>query len=270
MKGNTHITKLNIKKLVPLLLAGTIVTSTLTGCSSAPEIETTIEETFEDTKDTTYMDNAFDESTELGQKLETLEAMLEKNKLLEDIKVSSELYIDKNTVEQVNQTSLEDTETLLELSKDKTLTEEEQLAVDQKLTTLKYCTRKWLTYNATRTSIDVLKKAVKTAVCDAIDLSVEETGRISIDAAKSDPSDLGVSVGNGDKHYKVDANSVYGNMISTIYNLQQEPLYEDAVKYGEKAVNLIKVSAYSGAKLSDNTITSKYTYHQVKEKINQK
>ena len=59
-------------------------------------------------------------------------------------------------------------------------------------------------------------------------------------------------------------------MISTIYNLQQEPLYEDAVKYGEKAVNLIKVSAYSGAKLSDNTITSKYTYHQVKEKINQK
>lgn len=270
MKGNTHITKLNIKKLVPLLLAGTIVTSTLTGCSSVPEIETTIEETFEDTKDTTYMDNAFDESTELGQKLETLEAMLEKNKLLEDIKVSSELYIDKNTVEQVNQTSLEDTETLLELSKDKTLTEEEQLAVDQKLTTLKYCTRKWLTYNVTRTSIDVLKKAVKTAVCDAIDLGVEDTGRISIDAAKSNPSDLGVSVGNGDKHYKVDANSVYGNMISTIYNLQQEPLYEDAVKYGEKAVNLIKVSAYSGAKLSDNTITSKYTYGQVKEKINQK
>ena len=56
-------------------------------------------------------------------------------------------------------------------------------------------------------------------------------------------------------------------MIHIIYNLQQHPLEDKAIKYGKQAVNLIKVSAYSEPTLSENTITSSDSYKEIKEKI---
>ena len=45
-------------------------------------------------------------------------------------------------------------------------------------------------------------------------------------------------------------------MIHIIYNLQQHPLEDKAIKYGKQALNLIKVSSYSEPTLSENTIAS--------------
>ena len=58
-------------------------------------------------------------------------------------------------------------------------------------------------------------------------------------------TELGVYVEDIDKHYRIKDNSIYGEMIHSIYNWQQHPLEDKAIKYGKQAVNLIKVSAYS-------------------------
>ena len=267
---NTQIKKVNAKKLIPLLLTGAIIATNVTGCSNVPKIEESIEITLEKTKTRTKLDDIFTDSEERGQQLQTLDEMLEKHDALESIKIKGKSTLTKEEKEKLNQISVETVKSLIELYQDQDLTEEARQLVEENLKQVKDATDTWLSYNVTNTSIDALKTAVKVATCDAVGIDAEDFNNVKIDAPTGNYTELGVYVEDIDKHYRIKDNSIYGEMIHIIYNLQQHPLEDKAIKYGKQAVNLIKVSAYSEPTLSENTITSSDSYKEIKEKIKNK
>lgn len=264
---NTQIKKVNAKKLIPLLLTGAIIATNVTGCSNVPKIEESIEITLEKTKTRTKLDDIFTDSEERGQQLQTLDEMLEKHDALESIKIKGKTTLTKEEKEKLNQISVETVKSLIELYQDQDLTEEARQLVEENLKQVKDATDTWLSYNVTNTSIDALKTAVKVATCDAVGIDAEDFNNVKIDAPTGNYTELGVYVEDIDKHYRIKDNSIYGEMIHIIYNLQQHPLEDKAIKYGKQAVNLIKVSAYSEPTLSENTIASSDSYKEIKEKI---
>lgn len=73
-----------------------------------------------------------------------------------------------------------------------------------------------------------------------------------------------VSVQNRD--YSVDGDSIYGKMIKHLYDIQKKENRGFGSKLGQskEALNLIKVSAYSEAKLIGDEITSKINYGDIR------
>ena len=112
-----------------------------------------------------------------------------------------------------------------------------------------------------------LKRAIKAGVVDALELSPEEFSSVTISPERLDEGKYILTVAAQDQNYSVEENSIYGRMIKHLYDIQREENrnFNLNLKQSKTALNLIKVSAYSGAKLSDNNeITSEVSYSDIR------
>ena len=111
-----------------------------------------------------------------------------------------------------------------------------------------------------------LKRAIKAGVVDALELSAEEFSDVTIAPETVNEGITTYRVSTQNESYTVDNTSIYGEMIEQLYDIQREEnrSFDLNLRQSKAALNLIKVSAYSGAKLSSNNeITSETSYNDI-------
>lgn len=274
---------LNVRGKLLLLLTTGVLSYTLVSCISSnkvPEIDASLEDTLEDTKDDSLLDDVMDidKNNNINYKdfLE-LEEQVNKYNLVKDVKLE-ESYKDLPAAakEQIDDMSLEEIQVLINNTKGN-LSSVETARIEQKIYYIKTNAEQFITENGKDITIEMLKRAVKAGICDAVGLEPTSYDSVKINPASvSDPFDITTVVKDsisGTTMYKhIDSDSIYGEMTNYIYYLQGEDeiSLKDLVEAAEDTMNYIKVSAYSGAEENNNTVTSEYNYTEVEDKVKTK
>lgn len=274
---------LNVRGKLLLLLTTGVLSYTLVSCISSnkvPEIDANLENTLENTKDDTLLDEVLDVKQQNGINYKDfleLEEQVNKYNLVKDVKLE-ESYKDLSEAakEQIDDMSLEEIQVLINNTKGN-LSSVETARVEQKIYYIKTNAEQFITENGKDITIEMLKRAVKAGICDAVGLEPSSYNQVTINPASvSNPFDITTVVKDsisGTTMYKhIDSDSIYGKMTKYIYYLQGEDeiSLKDLVEAAEDAMNYIKISAYSGAEENNNTVTSEYNYTEVEDKVKTK
>ncbi len=259
------------------LLLSTCTLVGLTGCGNnkIPTIPTTLEQTLQETSDNTLLDEGLSMITNDNanqEEIRQLENNLNKYNCLENINLKE--YDTPSSTQELDNLTIEELELLIEKRNSDELSLIEKERINQNLYYIKETSKSFIEKKGVDISIDSLKRAVKLGVCDAVGLEPEYFKNVNINPqSQSDPFRLSITADDpisGSRLFcNVDYDSIYGEMINTIYTLQglENPSFKDIKKYSDKSLNLIKVSAYSKAKLSKKTITSEFSYKEISEKV---
>ena len=267
-----------VKKEITLILGLSVVFGT-GGCifdNQPPTIDQPVADTLSQTSKDTYLDEVLDAEGDDQASLDDIAALedaLERYNVLKDVNFGEDHYNDLSDEEKANADALttEEIELLMEELDNEDLSIVDQSRLSQQLYYLRNSAQEEIEENGITTSINVLKRGVKAAACESAGLEAEYYDYVTIDAASQNPYDLGLTVtdpiSGASTHIKVDSNSIYGEMIQQIYSLQElENLSFDEIRnLTNESLNLVKVSVYSGATLSGDTMTSEYSYSDVEE-----
>lgn len=274
------------KIFLTLALCGTVGIG-LTGCGSeeVPAIEESLATSIENNKEDTYFDEVL--ATESNTEKEYQETIYNLEDTLKIVTKLETIKYDQSL--KFNDLSEETQEELMSLSNDeiialieeyeqggKNFVEESRLL--QKLVFLKEYSREQIAENGLSVAEEMLKMVIKSRACEVSGLEAENYEDCSIAPQPSkyaDPENLKITVTDKvsglNKTYSIDENSIYGDIVYEIYSIQQnkgeELSYEEVIDHIENALNLTKVSLYSGVVLNEDEIDSKYNYSEVKEKV---
>ena len=264
---------IKVKKGAATLIVTLAISMGAVSCSSEkiPKIDETLNKTTILTQDNSMLDDVLKVSkTDNGSltELDKLDRAIEIYEKLKDSNLDNYSYIlteeEKDNLDNLPVSYVETMQGVLE---DEDTSKEERTN-----------TGKWLNYlqddakstieNAAPIIIEAgLKRAIKAGVVDALELSPEEFSSVTISPERLDEGKYILTVAAQDKNYSVEENSIYGRMIKHLYDIQREENrnFNLNLKQSKTALNLIKVSAYSGAKLSDNNeITSEVSYSDIR------
>lgn len=264
---------IKVKKGAATLIVTLAISMVAVSCSSEkiPKIDETLNKTTILTQDNSMLDDVLKVSkTDNGSltELDKLDRAIEIYEKVKDSNLDNYSYIlteeEKDNLDNLPVSYVETMQGVLE---DEDTSKEERTN-----------TGKWLNYlqddakstieNAAPIIIEAgLKRAIKAGVVDALELSPEEFSSVTISPERLDEGKYILTVAAQDKNYSVEENSIYGRMIKHLYDIQREENrnFNLNLKQSKTALNLIKVSAYSGAKLSDNNeITSEVSYSDIR------
>ena len=264
---------IKVKKGAATLIVTLAISMGAVSCSSEkiPKIDETLNKTTILTQDNSMLDDVLKVSkTDNGSltELDKLDRAIEIYEKVKDSNLDNYSYIlteeEKDNLDNLPVSYVETMQGVLE---DEDTSKEERTN-----------TGKWLNYlqddakstieNAAPIIIEAgLKRAIKAGVVDALELSPEEFSSVTISPERLDEGKYILTVAAQDKNYSVEENSIYGRMIKHLYDIQREENrnFNLNLKQSKTALNLIKVSAYSGAKLSDNNeITSEVSYSDIR------
>lgn len=111
-------------------------------------------------------------------------------------------------------------------------------------------------------AMEILEDAIVNGAVESLDLNTEEIDTLEVDCEQ-------VSIDAEGEDYSVDTSSIYGLMINHLRKMHNDknPSFERIVEDADEALNLVKVSAYSGSKMEGDTITSARDLSDVKELV---
>lgn len=264
---------IKVKKGAATLIVTLAISMVAVSCSSEkiPKIDETLNKTTILTQDNSMLDDVLKVSkTDNGSltELDKLDRAIEIYEKVKDSNLDNYSYIlTEEEKDNLDNLPVSYVETMQEVLEDEDTSKEERTN-----------TGKWLNYlqddakstieNAAPIIIEAgLKRAIKAGVVDALELSPEEFSSVTISPERLDEGKYILTVAAQDKNYSVEENSIYGRMIKHLYDIQREENrnFNLNLKQSKTALNLIKVSAYSGAKLSDNNeITSEVSYSDIR------
>ena len=264
---------IKVKKGAATLIVTLAISMGAVSCSSEkiPKIDETLNKTTILTQDNSMLDDVLKVSkTDNGSltELDKLDRAIEIYEKLKDGNLDNYSYIlTEEEKDNLDNLPVSYVETMQEVLEDEDTSKEERTK-----------TGKWLNYlqddamstieNAAPIIIEAgLKRAIKAGVVDALELSPEEFSSVTISPERLDEGKYILTVAAQDQNYSVEENSIYGRMIKHLYDIQREENrnFNLNLKQSKTALNLIKVSAYSGAKLSDNNeITSEVSYSDIR------
>lgn len=264
---------IKVKKGAATLIVTLAISMGAVSCSSEkiPKIDETLNKTTIITQDNSMLDDVLKVSkTDNGSltELDKLDRAIEIYEKLKDGNLDNYSYIlTEEEKDNLDNLPVSYVETMQEVLEDEDTSKEERTK-----------TGKWLNYlqddamstieNAAPIIIEAgLKRAIKAGVVDALELSPEEFSSVTISPERLDEGKYILTVAAQDQNYSVEENSIYGRMIKHLYDIQREENrnFNLNLKQSKTALNLIKVSAYSGAKLSDNNeITSEVSYSDIR------
>lgn len=274
---------LNVRGKLLLLLTTGVLSYTLVSCISSnkvPEIDASLEDTLEDTKDDSLLDDVMDidKNNNINYKdfLE-LEEQVNKYNLVKDVNLDDDYNnLSKAAQEDLDNLSIEGVKSLIDTTNGD-ISSVEEARLKQKLKYIKTSSEKYIEKNGTEISIEMLKRAVKAGVCDAVGLEPTSYDSVKINpASSSDPFDITVVINDpisGVRLHKTIDDSIYVDAINKIYQLQSQdynPSLSTIEENAREAINMVKVIAYSGAEENNNTVTSEYNYSEVEEKAKTK
>ena len=264
---------IKVKRGAATLIVTLAISMGAVSCSSEkiPKIDETLNKTTILTQDNSMLDDVLKVSkTDNGSltELDKLDRAIEIYEKLKDSNLDNYSYIlTEEEKDNLDNLPVSYVETMQEVLEDEDTSKEERTK-----------TGKWLNYlqddamstieNAAPIIIEAgLKRAIKAGVVDALELSPEEFSSVTISPERLDEGKYILTVAAQDKNYSVEENSIYGRMIKHLYDIQRKENrnFNLNLKQSKTALNLIKVSAYSGAKLSDNNeITSEVSYSDIR------
>lgn len=264
---------IKVKKGAATLIVTLAISMGAVSCSSEkiPKIDETLNKTTIITQDNSMLDDVLKVSkTDNGSltELDKLDRAIEIYEKVKDSNLDNYSYIlTEEEKDNLDNLPVSYVETMQEVLEDEDTSKEERTK-----------TGKWLNYlqddamstieNAAPIIIEAgLKRAIKAGVVDALELSPEEFSSVTISPERLDEGKYILTVAAQDQNYSVEENSIYGRMIKHLYDIQREENrnFNLNLKQSKTALNLIKVSAYSGAKLSDNNeITSEVSYSDIR------
>lgn len=264
---------IKVKRGAATLIVTLAISMGAVSCSSEkiPKIDETLNKTTILTQDNSMLDDVLKVSkTDNGSltELDKLDRAIEIYEKLKDSNLDNYSYIlTEEEKDNLDNLPVSYVETMQEVLEDEDTAKEERTN-----------TGKWLNYlqddakstieNAAPIIIEAgLKRAIKAGAVDALELSPEEFSSVTISPERLDEGKYILTVAAQDKNYSVEENSIYGRMIKHLYDIQRKENrnFNLNLKQSKTALNLIKVSAYSGAKLSDNNeITSEVSYSDIR------
>ena len=274
---------LNVRGKLLLLLTTGVLSYTLVSCISSnkvPEIDASLEDTLEDTKDDSLLDDVMDidKNNNINYKdfLE-LEEQVNKYNLVKDVNLDDDYNnLSKAAQEDLDNLSIEGVKSLIDTANGD-ISSVEEARLKQKLKYIKTSSEKYIEKNGTEISIEMLKRAVKAGVCDAVGLEPTSYDSVKINpASSSDPFDITVVIDDPISgvrlHKAIAEDSIYGDAINKIYQLQSQdynPSLSTIEENAREAINMVKVIAYSGAE-EGKKINPEYNYSEVEEKAKTK
>jgi len=269
------IKKLNIyPKLTAILLAGTMAFS-LTGCGGHVDMQSmTTSEVLQmqEVQDVTLMDELIEsgkltyDDMNLVQAADQLERYMNIVDRLDSIKFDDVSELESLSPERYQETlsyTMDDIDLLIEMAsyKGKNLKKQEE-----KLTALKqlyylynYC-NEWISTNGQSVSINIMMAAIKGAVADELNISVDDYSSITIPASKGsgEPDSNFIKVGDKQYEVKTSAQELW-NTINYIYAVQNyDPENGNEFETYRKAINYAKTTMAAGANVKNNRLEEQY------------
>lgn len=270
------IKKLNIyPKLTAILLGGTMAFS-LTGCGGHVDMQSmTTSEVLQmqEVQDVTLMDELiangklrYGEELDIVQAADQLERYMNIVDHLDSIKFDDVSELESLSPERYQETlsyTMDDIDLLIEMAsyKGKNLKKQEE-----KLTALKqlyylynYC-NEWISSNGQNISINIMMAAIKGAVADELNISVDNYSSITIPASNgsNEPDSNFIKVGDKQYEVKTSAQELW-NTINYIYAVQNyDPENGNEFETYRKAINYAKTTMAAGANVKNNRLEEQY------------
>ena len=254
--------KINNKKLLSLLLAGTI---TLSGCASKTDMNTvSFQEllSIQDVRDNTLMDELMRNHYLIFQ--DDISYITAADKLIDYMNIVEKL--DKVDFEKVVpydtafELSPSEVDYLLNVLKEK---DKSELGFERKLTAKKelftyyeYC-KNFIHQYGKEISEQIMLISVKANIADCLNIPVDRYSRIVIPAYKNktnEPKEFMITVGSTNYIVPVSSHEIW-NTIQYLYTVQNSSLTEKT-EYDtyKKAINLAKITMLSGSKIKNDTV----------------
>lgn len=263
---------IKIKKGAVAIIMALAMSAGTVSCSSdkVPEIEETLNRTTVLTQDDSMLDDVLKISGQDYGTLTELDKLDRAIAIYEDLK-DTDLEKYSYILSEEDRKNLDNmphfqVEIMQEVLQDEKTSETERITTGRWLNYL-HDDAKSIIENASPIIIEAgLKRAIKAGVVDALELSPEEFSEVTIAPETVNEGITTYRVSTQNESYTVDETSIYGEMIEHLYDIQREEnrSFELNLRQSKEALNLIKVSAYSGAKLSNNNeITSEISYNDI-------
>ena len=263
---------IKIKRGTAALVVALALSMGAISCSSEkiPEVGGSLNSTMMTAKNNTVLDDVLKVS---GQDYGTLSELYELDRaitiyeILENIDLEKYSYIlSEEEIKNLDRLPASTVEIMPEVLQDENESEVNRLNAGRWLNYLQNDAES-IIENASPIIIEAgLTRAIKAGVVDALDLSPEEFSSVTIGPETADEGNYMFTVSGQNRDYSADGDSIYGKMIKHLYDIQKKENRGFGSKLGQskEALNLIKVSAYSEAKLIGDEITSKINYGDIR------